>query len=162
MADPSSTDEAPIALFTSRTESRLNQYATDFLADLESTFSRREKAIPKTRMYSDYYEREVATETPPESQTVPGGGRNRKDRERDSRDQEGDNRDGRRGGGRGEEWASFAGTASAGSPGGGRGRRGDQRRERGKDREEALRALDARLGLPAEDRVDEFGRARRD
>ncbi|KAF9941235.1 hypothetical protein BGZ65_004383 [Modicella reniformis] len=152
VADASSADVAPIALYTSRTESRLNQYADDFLAELESTFSRREKAIPSSRMYSDYYEREVVTETPTDPQTTSGSrGRRERDRERD--------RDGRRGGGRGDDLA-----ASEASPGGGggRGKRGDQKREREREREEALKALDARLGLPIDDRVDEFGRARRD
>jgi len=164
--DPSG-EAAPIALYTSRTESRLNQYADDFLAELESTFSRREKAIPKTRLYSDYYEREVTTEAPTESQAAPAGGRGRRNRERGrdrdrDRNRRSDSRDWRHESGRADEWTVFAGP-STGSPSGGRGRRGgDSRNERGKEHEEALRALDARLGLPADDRVDEFGRARRD
>ncbi|KAK3819007.1 MAG: hypothetical protein J3Q66DRAFT_387812 [Benniella sp.] len=170
--DPSG-EATPIALYTSRTESRLNQYADDFLAELESTFSRREKAIPKTRLYSDYYEREVTTEAPTDSQAAPASGRGRRNRERErdrdrdrdrdrNRNRRSDSRDRRHGSGRADEWTVFAG-ASAGSPSGGRGRRGgDSRNERGKEHEEALRALDARLGLPADDRVDEFGRARRD
>ncbi|KAF8937592.1 hypothetical protein BGZ58_002457 [Dissophora ornata] len=128
------------------TESRLNQYANDFMAELESTFSRREKAIPKTKMYSDYYEREIITETPVESLTVAGGRGRRENR-----------------GGQGDRAGSLSFSASpGGSRDGRRGRRGDHRRERERDREEALRAMDTRLGLPAEDRVDEFGRSRRD
>ncbi|KAF9193240.1 hypothetical protein BGZ50_007638 [Haplosporangium sp. Z 11] len=118
-------------------ESRLNRYADDFLQELESTFSRREKAIPKTKMYSDYYEREIVTEKPTETYGN-GRGRNR-DRDKDRRDDS---------------------ALHTGGRGGDNKRRGGHR---GRDREEALRAIDARLGLPAEDqRVDEFGRTWRD
>ncbi|KAF9354845.1 hypothetical protein BGX26_007306 [Mortierella sp. AD094] len=124
-------------------ETRLNQYADDFLAELESSFSRREKAIPKTKMYSDFYEREILTEVPSDSKPGSGGsGRDRRDNNRN------DNR--RR---RGDEVASFTGASSSASP---RGRR-DQRKER----EDALKAMESRLGLPADDHVDEFGRSRR-
>ncbi|KAI7821165.1 hypothetical protein BC939DRAFT_455977 [Gamsiella multidivaricata] len=136
-----SDEEASIA--AAAAESRLNQYTDDFLAELESTFSRREKAIPKTKLYSDFYEREIVTEVPTESQTNAAGHGRR------------ENREGRRepSGRSDDHWAS----ASTG-----RGRRGDHRKERGRDREEALKALDARLGMPTEERVDEFGRSRRD
>ncbi|KAG0211692.1 hypothetical protein BGX28_007586 [Mortierella sp. GBA30] len=120
---------------------RINQYADDFLAELESTFSRREKQIPKTKMYSDFYEREIVTEKPIET----ASGRERR-RER------GGYSDDRREGGSG-----------------GSGRRRSRRDHndfgggtRRKDNAEALRAIESRLGLPAEDKVDEFGRTSRD
>ncbi|ORZ05496.1 hypothetical protein BCR41DRAFT_361689 [Lobosporangium transversale] len=124
-------------------ENRLNQYADDFLAELESSFSRREKAIPKTKLYSDFYERETLSEFPPESQTTStGSGRSNR---RDNRGDRGRHID---------DSTTFAG-ASASAPGT-RGRK-DHRRER----EEALKALEARLGLPANEQLDEFGRSRR-
>ncbi|KAF9089298.1 hypothetical protein BGX23_006779 [Mortierella sp. AD031] len=138
---------------TAAINSRLDQYANDFLAELESTFSRREKAIPRTKMYSDFYESEVVSEKPADS-----------DRDRRSRDSRGggrgsidrEGRDSRRGGNRRREaTASFAGAARAG-PSVGRDK-GDEHRP---SREEAMRALDARLGLPAD--LDEYGRSRRD
>ncbi|KAF9106323.1 hypothetical protein BGX27_009212 [Mortierella sp. AM989] len=119
-------------------EDRMNQYADDFLAELESSFSRREKAIPKTKLYSDFYEREILTEVPE------GTGRSagRRDNNRNDR---------RR---RGEDTASFTCASSSAAP---RGRR-DQRKER----EEALKAMESRLGIATGDHVDEFGRAKRD
>lgn len=111
---------------------RINQYADDFLAELESTFSRREKQIPKTKLYSDFYERETIYEKPIESASG-----------RDRRRDRGDYRDDRREGG---------------------GRRRDQRDRGGRRHEDAaaLRAIESRLGLPVEEKVDEFGRASRD
>ncbi|KAF9171774.1 hypothetical protein BGX21_009806 [Mortierella sp. AD011] len=123
-------------------ETRLNQYADDFLAELESSFSRREKAIPKTRMYSDFYEREILSEVTSDSRLGSDGGRDRRDSSRN------DNRRRRR-----DDVASFTGASSSASP---RGRR-DHRRER----EDALKAMESRLGLPSDDHVDEFGRSRR-
>ncbi|KAF9979741.1 hypothetical protein BGZ75_009262 [Mortierella antarctica] len=113
---------------------RINQYADDFLAELESTFSRREKQIPKTKLYSDFYERETIYEKPIE--TVSG---------RDRRRDRGEHRDDRREGGSG-------------------GRRRDQRDRGGRRHEDvaALRAIESRLGLPVQEKVDEFGRASRD
>ncbi|KAF9134443.1 hypothetical protein BGW39_007058 [Mortierella sp. 14UC] len=139
-------------------DSRLNHYADEFLAELESTFSRREKAIPRTKMYSDFYEREVLTEKAWDSDRRGGnnnnnnnrdGGRGRADRDSD--------RGGRRRGGnnrRDNDSASFAGAARAG-PSGDRDRSDEHRTSK----EEAMRALDARLGLPTD--LDEYGRAKR-
>ncbi|KAG0271385.1 hypothetical protein BGZ95_000808 [Linnemannia exigua] len=144
-------------------DSRLNHYANEFIAELQSTFTRREKAIPRTKMYSDFYEREVLTEKSWDSDRrggnnsrdprgSGGGERGRSDRDRDS------DRGGRRRGGsnrRDNNTAAFAGAARTG-PSGGRDRSDEHR----PSREEAMRALDARLGLPADH--DEFGRSKRD
>ncbi|KAF9340847.1 hypothetical protein BGZ89_010259 [Linnemannia elongata] len=135
-------------------DSRMNQYADEFLAELESTFTRREKAIPRTKMYSDFYERETLTEKSRDSDRR-GGGRHR---DRDNRGDGGNDRGGRRRGGnnrRDNNTASFAGAAKTG-PSGGRDRNDDHR----SSREEAMKAMDARLGLPAD--LDEFGRSQRD
>jgi hypothetical protein len=139
-------------------DDRLNQYADEFLAELESTFSRREKAIPRTKMYSDFYERETLTEKPWDSDRRSGGGsgRHRDSRDRDSRGDGDNDRGGRRRGGnsRRDNTASFTGAAKAG-PSGGRDRSDDHR----PSREAAMKALDARLGLPAD--LDEYGRSQR-
>lgn len=135
-------------------DSRMNQYADEFLAELESTFTRREKAIPRTKMYSDFYERETLTEKSRDSDRR-GSGRHR---DRDNRGDGGNDRGGRRRGGnnrRDNNTASFAGAAKTG-PSGGRDRNDDHR----SSREEAMKAMDARLGLPAD--LDEFGRSQRD
>ncbi|KAG0289073.1 hypothetical protein BGZ96_007259 [Linnemannia gamsii] len=151
-------DESAVA------NSRLDQYADEFLAELESTFTRREKAIPRTKMYSDFYERETLKEKSWDSDRRGGGGggsgRHRdnrdRDRDRDSRGDGNNDRGGRRRGGnsRRHDTASFAGAAKAG-PSGGRDRSDDHR----PSREAAMKALDARLGLPAD--LDEYGRAQR-
>ncbi|KAG0314675.1 hypothetical protein BGZ99_007936, partial [Dissophora globulifera] len=154
---PDEADSTASGLSTAA-DNRINQYASDFLAELESTFSRREKALPKTKMYSDYYEREIITENPfaatADDDDRRGGSRNRDYRDSSDRGGAGSRRrDGKGGGG---------GGGGGGGRDDGRRRRGDQRRQQGHDREEALKAMDARLGVPAEDRLDEYGRSRRD
>ncbi|KAF9206786.1 hypothetical protein BGZ49_001837 [Haplosporangium sp. Z 27] len=129
---PDSVDEEVV-------ENRLNQYADDFLAELESSFSRREKTIPKTKMYSDYYEHEILTEVPTDAR--PNGGRDRRGNHRSDR---------RR---RDDDYTTFAGASSSAVP--------RERRDHRKEREEALKAMESRLGLPQEENVDEFGRSRR-
>lgn len=152
--------------------SRMNSLASDFMQELESTFSKREKAIPKTRtLYSDFYEKEIVSEAAPSSRYRDdngrgrdGGGRRRRREERDS--------DGRRSpalfsGASGNDRSSREEDVSrrlgsspslTSSENHREGSGGRSRRDKG-DRAEALRALDARLGLP---NVDEFGREVRD
>ncbi|KAG0042460.1 hypothetical protein BGZ83_000444 [Gryganskiella cystojenkinii] len=176
--------------------SRMQDLASDFMQELESTFSRREKTIPKTRtLYSDFYEEELVSETAPSTryrvEDADGGyrgGRNRGGGRSDGRGTSSYNRRqndkdyasftgasarnniergerGREGGNddrsREEEIdrrlgssPSLSGSRNGG--GGGRRRQGGQDRT---ERAEALKALDARLGLPS---VDEFGRDVRD
>ncbi|KAF8948076.1 hypothetical protein BGZ47_006621 [Haplosporangium gracile] len=136
-------------------DSRLNHYADEFLAELESTFTRREKAIPRTKMYSDFYERETLTEKSWDSDRR-GGGRHR-DRDGSGRGDGNGDRGGRRRGGdnrRDNNTASFAGAAKAELSGSRD--RGDNYRS---SREEAMKAMDARLGLAAD--LDEYGRSQR-
>ncbi|KAF9154739.1 hypothetical protein BG015_000050 [Linnemannia schmuckeri] len=137
------------------TDNRLNQYADEFLAELESTFTRREKAIPRTKMYSDFYERETLTEKSWDSDRRDGD--RHRDRDGSGRGNGSGDRGSRRRGGnsrRDNNTASFAGAAKAG-PSGSRNRSDDYR----SSREEAMKAMDARLGLPAD--LDEYGRSQR-
>ncbi|KAF9430677.1 hypothetical protein BGZ94_005107 [Podila epigama] len=135
-------------------QSRIDGMAGDFLNELESTFSRREKTIPKSRtLYSDFYEKEYLAEgssrsSPRSHDSYGGSGSGRSDRHR---------RD------------DYSPTRS---------RRNSKRRDRGRggdrDKNDALKSIEARLGLPAsidarlgtprevaEEHVDEFGRSRR-
>lgn len=131
-------------------ENRINDLADDFLSELESTFTRREKTIPKTKtLYSDFYEKEYLTEAPTRSRTNEGFERQPMSRDRD---------DYRR-----RDYSPRR------SSGGGRRERG----RGGRDKSEALKAVEARLGLPASidarlgrakdevEEVDEFGRTSR-
>ncbi|KAF9023844.1 hypothetical protein CPC16_011167 [Podila verticillata] len=131
-------------------ENRINDLADDFLSELESTFTRREKTIPKSRtLYSDFYEKEYLTEAPTRSRTNEGVERQPMSRDRD---------DYRR-----RDYSPRR------SNGGGRRERG----RGGRDKSEALKAVEARLGLPASidarlgnakdevQGVDEFGRTRK-
>ncbi|KAF9935121.1 hypothetical protein FBU30_007500 [Linnemannia zychae] len=122
--------------------SRLNQFADEFMAELQSTFSRRERAIPRTKMYSDFYESEVLADRTSDSD---------RDRRSGGRDNRGDRGD------RGRSENNDYGSSN-------NRRRRRRSRERGDEnrssREEAMRAMDARLGLSADQ--DEYGRSRRD
>ncbi|KAF9586604.1 hypothetical protein BGW38_001285 [Lunasporangiospora selenospora] len=120
--DLDETEEEQLA----KVENRMNDLAGDFLAELESTFTRREKMIPKSKtLYSEFYEKEYLTERPAQSKY-------RRDRD-------------------------YRGGKDSSAHGGESGRR---RRDHKQDRDEALRAISARLG-PLSDDVDEFGRSRR-
>ncbi|KAF9329255.1 hypothetical protein BG006_007640 [Podila minutissima] len=133
-------------------ENRINDLADDFLTELESTFTRREKTIPKTRtLYSDFYEKEYMTEGPTKSRTNEGFERRpiSGDRDRD---------DYRR--------RDYSPRRSHGGGGGGR----REKSHGSRDKAEALKAVEARLGLSASidarlgktknepEEVDEFGR----
>lgn len=163
---------------------RMKDLASDFMEELESTFSKREKMIPKTRtLYSDFYEQEIVSEPAPstrfrdEDSGGGYGGRHRRDRGGNSRRRD-------------DDYASFSGAATGngrsaahreddmsrrlgsspslssgnrndvrgGGEGGGRRRHGGGSQDR-HERADALKALDARLGLPS---VDEFGRETRE
>ncbi|KAF9307140.1 hypothetical protein BGZ74_010631 [Mortierella antarctica] len=130
-------------------ENRINDLADDFLTELESTFTRREKTIPKTRtLYSDFYEKEYMTEGPTKSRTNEGFERRPISRDRDRDDYRRRDYSPRR------------------SHGGG----GREKGRGGRDKAEALKAVEARLGLSASidarlgktkkepEEVDEFGR----
>ncbi|KAG0332416.1 hypothetical protein BG000_010031 [Podila horticola] len=136
-------------------ENRINDLADDFLSELESTFTRREKTIPKSRtLYSDFYEKEYLTEGPTKSRTNEGFERRPMSGDRDRDDYRRRDYSPRR------------------SNGGGGGRR--EKGRGGRDKSEALKAVEARLGLPASidarlgkakdkpEEVDEFGRTWRE
>lgn len=152
--------------------SRMTSLATDFMEELESTFSKREKAIPKTRtLYSDFYEKEIVSETAPSSRYRDDNGRGRdgggRRRRRDDRDSDGRGSpalffgaSGNDKGSKEEEISRRLGSSPSLSSSDNHRESGGSRRRRDRgDRAEALRALDARLGLP---NVDEFGREVRD
>ncbi|KAG0346960.1 hypothetical protein BG004_000423 [Podila humilis] len=131
-------------------EGRINDLADDFLTELESTFTRREKTIPKSKtLYSDFYEREYRSEGASRSRTNDGSER-QSTRGRDSYRRRDDY-----------------------SPRHSNGGRRHQKGREGRDKTEALKSVEARLGLSAsiDSRlgrtrdevvdVDEFGRSRR-
>ncbi|KAG0270583.1 hypothetical protein DFQ27_004295 [Actinomortierella ambigua] len=149
-------------------EDRSNELAQSFMAELESSFTRREREFPRGKgLYSDVYESDLISESMRSREE-------RRDRDNTGRrhEEERDRRDHRdRGRGRDREYDRNRDRDRDRHRNRDNGR--DHRRSgggRNREEREALQALESRLGTkPIEDRlgtrqgeeVDEFGRTRR-